>query len=221
MKDGLWFMVYGLWKMRCIRFCAINYKPSTIHYSRGFTLIETLVAVSMLSVAIVAPMTLVSKSLASAYYARDQVTAFFLAQEAVEAVRHLRDHNTLIIAEGAYLDPPGPPDLFAGVPIGSGNDFIIDTRTDNITKINDTGCGNPTLKTDSTFYGYGTNPCLADDSPWTPTSFSRMVHAEYVAGSSNNEVRLTVTVSWKTGASFVQRSFTISDNLYRWVNDGR
>ena len=50
---------------------------------KGFTLIETLVAVSLLTVAIVAPMTLTARSLSAAYYARDQITAFHLAQEAI------------------------------------------------------------------------------------------------------------------------------------------
>ena len=48
---------------------------------RGFTLIETLVAISLLMVAIVAPMSLTARSLATAYYARDQITAFHLAQK--------------------------------------------------------------------------------------------------------------------------------------------
>ena len=59
--------------------------------SRGFTLIETLVAVSLLAVVIVAPMSLTTQSLSSAYYARDQMTAFHLAQEAIESVRSVRD----------------------------------------------------------------------------------------------------------------------------------
>src|SRR3989344_5745503 len=74
--------------------------PGTWHLapsisSRGFTLIETLVAVTLLSVAITAPMSLTTRSLAAAYYARDQITAFHLAQEAIESVRHARDHNIL------------------------------------------------------------------------------------------------------------------------------
>ena len=61
----------------------------------GFTLIETLVAISLLSVSIVAPMALASQSLAAAYYARDQITAYHLAQEAIEAMRSIRDRQIL------------------------------------------------------------------------------------------------------------------------------
>src|SRR3989344_4356012 len=78
-----------------------NYELRT---SRGFTLIETLVAVSFLTVAIVAPMTLTTKSLSTAYYARDQITSFHLAQEAIETVRHVRDGNILSNALGESVD---------------------------------------------------------------------------------------------------------------------
>ncbi|KKW45528.1 MAG: Penicillin-binding protein 2 [Candidatus Kaiserbacteria bacterium GW2011_GWA2_58_9] len=38
-------------------------------------------------------------------------------------------------------------------------------------------------------------------------------------GGVPQEIRISVTVSWRTGA-FQTRSFTIRQNLYRWVNDG-
>ena len=66
--------------------------------SKGFTLIETMVAISILMVAIVAPMSLAAQSLSAAYYARDQITAFYLAQEGIEVVRSVRDTNILKIA---------------------------------------------------------------------------------------------------------------------------
>src|SRR4051812_26467647 len=68
--------------------------------SAGFTLLETMVAVTLLSVAIVAPMSLTAQSLGSAYYARDEVTAFYLAQEGLEVVRNVRDNNILINSQG-------------------------------------------------------------------------------------------------------------------------
>src|SRR3989338_11299272 len=46
---------------------------NTCRASRGFTLIETMVAIALLTISIVAPMSLTTQSLASAYYARDQI----------------------------------------------------------------------------------------------------------------------------------------------------
>lgn len=57
----------------------------------GFTLVETLVAISLLLLVIIGPMTIAQKGIKNAYFANEQTTAVFLAQEAIEAVRALRD----------------------------------------------------------------------------------------------------------------------------------
>ena len=182
-------------------------RPSPLAPSfQGFTLIETMVAVSMLSLAIVAPMSLAAQSLSSAYYARDQVTAFHLAQEGIEAVRSIRDANILQDSQGAGVN------LLNGIPTGQA--FVIDTRTNQTW----TTCTTEPLKTDGVFYGYGTGPCTSNDPGWTPTYFKRTLTANFVSGTTD-EIVLTATVTWSSGG-FKSRTVTISENLYRWVNDG-
>lgn len=167
----------------------------------GFTLIETLVAVSFLTVAIVAPMTLTTRSLSTAYYARDQITAFHLAQEAIETVRHVRDGNILQNALGTQTD------LLNGIP--QGTPFVVDTRDDTLTSCT-LECS--PLRTDGEFYGYDEGP------EWAESRFTRTVLADFV-DESTDEIQVVVTVSWQSG-SFQVRSFTISENLYRWIEDG-
>jgi prepilin-type N-terminal cleavage/methylation domain-containing protein len=186
--------------------------------TRGFTLIETLVAVTLLSIAITAPMTLTTKSLAAAYYARDQITAFHLAQEALEAIRHARDHNVLLTAMGT------PTDLLSGIPETDGDPFTVDTRNDDMQTCPPEGCD--ALSSNGSLYGYpvgGDQACAAgvpagQGGCWAKTKFTRVVTAEFVDGGTN-EVKIIVTVSWRTGA-FQARTVTISENLYRWVEDG-
>lgn len=177
---------------------------------RGFTLIETLVAISLLSIAIVAPMSLTAQSLSAAYYARDQITAFNLAQEGLEAVRAIRDGQILQISHSA--DASGI-NLFGPIPVNQ--DFTIDSRlTDPSTAMQvcpSNGCAS--LQTDGILYGYD-----PDTTTWTPTNFTRTLHAQYIGGGTD-EIRLNVTVSW-TSSVGQPRSFTIFENLYRWVNDG-
>ena len=174
----------------------------------GFTLIETLVAISLLTVAIVVPMSLVTKSLSTAYYARDQVTAFHLAQEAIEIVRHVRDNNILENALGTDTN------LFDGIFL-DGRAFIVDARNNRIDPCPQDGC--PVLNTNGTFYGYETGV------GWVPTNFTRTVRAQFVDNGTDqpdeDEAHVSVEVSWKTG-TFNVRRFTISANLYRWVEDG-
>lgn len=177
---------------------------------RGFTLIETLVAISLLSVAIVAPMSLVSQSLRSAYYARDQIAAYNLAQEGIEAVRAIRDGNILQNAYGST-----GIDLLSGIPIDQA--FTIDARKSTaaaaISVCPSEGC--VVLQTDGTLYGY--------DADWTNTRFTRTLVAKYAGPSSINsghdEIRVGVTVSWKSTVGQT-RTFTMYENMYRWVEDG-
>ncbi len=62
-------------------------------HRKAFTLIETFVAVSVLMTALVGPLTISQKSLALSGYSRDKMTAYYLAQDAVEYIRGLRDDN--------------------------------------------------------------------------------------------------------------------------------
>lgn len=179
--------------------------------SRGFTLIETMVAISLLMIAIVAPMSLTTQSLSTAYYARDQITAIHLAQEAIESIRHVRDNNVLRNALGTSAN------LLDGIPpsaLSNGDAFTVDTLDDSMQAC--TGAC-PPLKSNGELYGYGSG------SEWVPTQFTRTVHASFVKfvdGTDNtDEVRITVDIAWQTG-SYPPRSFTISGNLFRWVNDG-
>ena len=75
-----------------------------IYSKNGFTLVETLVAITVLLMVIIGPMTIAQKGIQQAYFATEQATAVFLAQEAIEAVRELRD-NVALTAFDAYVDP--------------------------------------------------------------------------------------------------------------------
>ncbi len=186
---------------------AVRSLPATSYQlpaNRGFTFIETMVAITILTVAIAAPMSLATKSLSSAYYARDQIAAFHLAQEAIESIRHVRDGNILKNALGTQVD------LLQGVPSTSGDAFTVDTRNDSMSPCPLNGC--PTLKSNGELYGYENAP------EWVPTRFTRSVRATSLEGTTD-EIRITVNVSWQT-SGFRTRDFTISNNLYRWVNDG-
>ncbi len=75
---------------------------------RGFTLIETLVAVMILATAIAGPLTLASRALNTSLIAKDQITAYYLAQDAIEYVRYARDTNRL--QGGDWLSGAGAAD---------------------------------------------------------------------------------------------------------------
>ncbi|PIR86263.1 hypothetical protein COU13_01890 [Candidatus Kaiserbacteria bacterium CG10_big_fil_rev_8_21_14_0_10_43_70] len=180
----------------------IGVSPATA--GRGFTLIETMVAISLLVVSVAAPMSLAVRSLSSAFYARDQVTAFHLAQEAIESIRIVRDGNALRAVQGASVD------LLAGIPSTQGFPFTVDTRNNAMSLCDPAGC--EPLYNNGEFYGHESG------SGWEVTRFTRTVTANEV-DENGDEIKVSVEVRWKSG-TFQERSFTISENLYKWVGDG-
>ena len=62
---------------------------------KGFTLIETLVAIFILMLALTGPIYIATLALRTSVGSRDGISARYLAEEVVEAVRHSRDDRTL------------------------------------------------------------------------------------------------------------------------------
>ncbi len=170
---------------------------NTVTKNKGFTLIETLVAISVLVTALVAPLTLASQSLFAAVYAKDQITGFYLAQEAIELIREKRDNNLLAIVNGGTID------WLQG--ISTTNNLLVDVKNDTISNCSGS-CFNTPLKYDGTFYTYTTG---------TDTSFSRSVKVTRDANNPNEAV-VVATVQWRTG-TFKKRNIEIKERLYNWV----
>jgi len=71
---------------------------------RGFTIVETLVAITILMIAIAGPLVAASRSLNAALYSRDQMIGSFLAQEVMEVIKSQRSN---VIADDASNWPGG------------------------------------------------------------------------------------------------------------------
>lgn len=168
--------------------------------AKGFTLIETLIAVLLLTTAVAGPLTIASKGLSAALVARDQMIAFYLAQDGVEYVRFIRDSNKL--AGGAWL-----AGLDACV---SADGCTVDPAAGIVQACPGSGC--PTLRKassgDDVYFSYlsGTE---------TPQNFVRTVTLESPPTGETTEAVLTVNVSWRA-QSGVTRSVEVQENLYDW-----
>lgn len=165
----------------------------------GFTLIETLVAISILLVSIAGPLTIAAKGLQAAVYARDQITAFYLAQDAVEYIRNKRDGNTL--SSNYWLTGFG---IDGGFPdCTSLNKCIVDVKNNTIDECSGGSCSPLRYNESTAFYSYNVS--------YPVSSFTREVQ---IVPINADEVTIEVSIYWQTGV--LQRSFTVKENIFNW-----
>ncbi len=166
----------------------------------GFTLLETLASISVLSLAITGPLALASFTIRSAGLSQNQFTAFYLAQEAMEYVKNLRDNNAFL-EKANWLDklaPSGPGNGLCRNPKGC----YIDITDGGIQPCSPSSC--PKMKYDSAtgLYNYSSGP---------ETSFIREVRLDYV---SDYEEKISITVFWQE--RLILRSFVLEENIFNW-----
>ncbi len=179
----------------------------------GFTLIETLVAVLMLTLTIAGPLTIASKGQTATLVAKDQFIAFYLAQDALEYVRFLRDGACL----AATSDATGCPSAAWMAPL---NNCLTSVSTNGCTLSSlgshpdaPAACGASAcvaMNFDTTNKVYNYNGAM----PVAPQKFVRTVKID--AGSIADEAVVTITVSWSTIAGVTPAPVTIRENLLRW-----
>lgn len=173
----------------------------------GFTIIETLVAITILMISIAGPLTVAHKGLTSALYARDQMIASYLAQDAIEYIKNLRDNN--LLKGQAWNDGFSNCVLQGGVTTYCIVDTYGGTPSPGATNngIQPKNGQNATLYTSSkgyTHYSIDTQK----------TSFSRYFHLvpSGAAGAGDDESNLIVKVDWVTNN--VPNSINVSSSIF-------
>lgn len=183
---------------------------------RGFTLIEAMIAVTILSLSVAGPMFTASRAILAAETARDQLTASYLAQEGIEYVRMMRDD--------AYLDAYRRNDPSASA--NAWTDFISGGSAWSITTCIATACtldptrgmGHTSGSSLAVYSGNAPLYLLANGvysqqnlSGSKVQPFTRTIQAVLV---SANEVRVVSTVTWTYHSS--SYIVTVYDHLTSW-----
>jgi len=187
--------------------------------NRGFTLIETMVAVLILSTSITSLLTLTSSSLFAAKYANNEITANYLLQEAVDYIRNDRDSvvfqqrnsgDATSVSWNTFLAKYGYINSSCFSPTGCYLDITEQTPLNVIR-----ACSSPctTMYFDPAanhkeFYTYSTDFGSA-------STFRRTITMQ-LNPSNNNELLVTVTIDWKNGN--LSRSRSLKESILNWQN---
>ena len=208
--------------------------------ARGFTLIETLIAITILLLAITAPLQIASQALFSAFYAREQITAYYLAAEVIEYIKNSRDTTFLndVLNNQANTNWLQGLDKcisithdssFKGCYIETTYDFY--SNNDEAIKLCDLNSDSaintcPYLKFDSStgLWGYTAgNLTTAENSKFrrkiviTPQGNVGGNCPSGSDGSNCDEALITVTVSWE-GQSYTgsTHSYVLTGSMINW-----
>lgn len=178
-------------------------------------------AIAILSVAVIAPLTLAQRSLHSSIYARDEVTAFYLAQEAIEYVRYIRDSNNLsgrsqsanwLSGLDVCINHDCGFDVNTGVVIDCNHDHDVDDGSGSITSSDCLLTFNP----NNGIYGSDRNTHGVPNTPAKNSQFKRKINITKVgrAGDPHYAADLAVTVSWSTGK--IAQNVIVNERIFDW-----
>ena len=188
--------------------------------NKGITLVETIVAVTLLAAAIAGPMTLASQSLRASRDARSELVATHLAEEGIEIVHNMRDNNSA-------NDHTSDHSLWLTNILTDckGDGCIIDV-TDHTLGVWGLAatipCSNATCGAERQIYfnpdtGLYRQSASALLAPWQPTAFTRVLVVTPVDDPVTpvRQIHIAVTVTY-VGYRNVVRTVVMGDDIYNW-----
>ncbi len=178
---------------------------------RGFTLIESLVAVTILTFAVIGPMVTASRVIVASQIARDQLVASYLAQEGVEYVRSVRDNEYL--ANRQTTPAETWQDFLDAVDQCDATSPQNATRACTLHPINGLSIGSCTVGGESCAQLYLSGGLYTTtQSSGTLTPFTRTIQV-YAISATDERIVSTVTWSFHGTNNY---SVSVSDHLTPW-----
>ena len=173
---------------------------------KGFTLIETLVSIFILLLAITGPLTVAQNGLKASFLARDQIVAFYLAQDVIETIKHLRDNYALGLQQnmGHWLAGLGNcKPVNVGIPVVC----TLDTSGNNVVTNSCQPGKCPQLGYDESIGKFGY-------SAGSPSKYTRTIYVTEI--ESNREAQIVVEIEWDSNF-FAKRHVVVQENIFNWI----
>jgi len=171
---------------------------------KGFTIIEAIVSIAIFVTAVTATMLAAQKAISNSIFAKQQVQAFFLANEVVEYLRNARDTN--IITGSHWLH--GFAELSSDA-CAAGKTCRIDTQSTTNQFVTCSGgsgsCPNLSQNSSTKLIGY------TGSGTWVATPFRREIQ---ISNVSANEILVSVEVTWTKG--LLSKTFTLKESIFKW-----
>lgn len=169
-------------------------------FTTGFTLVEALFGITIMMFALLGPLILINNSLKSAHEVRDQTIASYLAFEAIEAIRNVRD-------ERAFENPTHSvdQDWLGSMRQCVGALCLLDVNNAGTPSFTVCGGTCAPLQKSATGYGYG--------GIGPASHFTRMIIFEESAALPNYHATATIRVSWP---GVTPRSVVYEYHIYNW-----
>lgn len=169
---------------------------------KGFTLLETIVAVGVLAIGIVASLTLVSKSVQTVRMSQNRLIASYLAQEGVELVRNIRDGN---------WNNGDPWDDWDGDGNSDSGSYIYCEIDYNNNDINLTACDSDLLSPFLILDSAGSTKSYSYDLGGRDTIFKRSI---FIGSLGSDQKQITSYVTWTDRGT--NHNVVIIALLYNW-----
>jgi prepilin-type N-terminal cleavage/methylation domain-containing protein len=167
-------------------------------YTTGYSLVEVLVAIAILLLALVGPMTIASKGLQSARFAKEQTTAVFLAQEGIEAFLSARNEAAITAVNTGDISTSW--DWVAGIDANCFAATGCNIDFDNHDAL-DTVQSCATEENCRLYYDDSDNRARYSLSPagGTLSPYIRKIFLTYDSTPGNKGVQIKSVVSWDSG----------------------
>lgn len=172
--------------------------------SKGFTLVEMMVAVLIMSIAVVGMIVVSSSGIVNFRYLKDKMNAGYLAGEGIELAHNFRDSYIISPDSGGW---DGFVSATSGCEDGCTMDALYPGIVNSCAVTPDGPCQN--IKVLNGVYTYGATG--AQD-----TKFIRVIKIIPITEGGNDEVLVESTVLWREGTK--KYTVTSTGSLMNWLD---